>query len=345
MAAVRKARGKKAAKVAMGDVVCERLPLPWVHYPGHYGTMIAYSQYLDSEPFFCACAMPSISNYLALRKLSPVAANVDKRRMAPLATHYFPEFAAIRSMKPRFDLDRDLSFKDGLCHRCNQAMPSLRYCVDMYGTAFVQAYGWYVNQAFLRVGILREHMIVLDDACPPELLAKVGEFDSLRKEMQAGAPADPMERDRYFMQWRSSRRHAQAKRAITRFVEDEARQEFGFRKVGEGWISESILAALVQQIFSRASVLRHHRPDWLGGLELDIFLPDLRLAFEYQGQQHYKAVELWGGEEGLESLRARDRAKARLCRKLGVTLVTVSFREPLTEEHVRSRVPESLLAG
>lgn len=38
------------------------------------------------------------------------------------------------------------------------------------------------------------------------------------------------------------------------------------------------------------------RPDFLMGLELDIFVPRLRLAFEFQGDQHFVDTETTQGE-------------------------------------------------
>jgi hypothetical protein len=252
---------------------------------------------------------------------------------------YFPSFAAERSLKPGFVPSRDLTFVDGVCHRCNQAAPSLRYCVEMYGTAFVQGYGWYINQAFLKLGLLRWGLLALDGVCPSELLEKVAAFAAFQKRIEADAPSDPWARTQYLTRMKSDRTYAQAKRAITKFVENDSRQEFGFREVGEGWVSESILASIVQRIFREQTLLRHERPKWLRGLELDIFLPDLLLAFEYQGQQHHKAVAAWGGDKALAELQERDRLKARICADAQVTLIAVSYREPLTEEHVLSKVP------
>ncbi len=83
-------------------------------------------------------------------------------------------------------------------------------------------------------------------------------------------------------------------------------------------------------------------------MELDIYLPDLNLAFEYQGQQHFHPVEAWGGARALDLLRARDHLKAKICAKREVRLVLVDYTEPLTEEHIVIRVREiapEVLAG
>ena len=73
----------------------------------------------------------------------------------------------------------------------------------------------------------------------------------------------------------------------------------------------------------------------LGRLELDVYVPGAELAFEYQGQQHFYAIEAWGGEEALSKVQERDARKARLCAEHGVTLITVDYTEPLTETYIR----------
>jgi hypothetical protein len=131
---------------------------------------------------------------------------------------------------------------------------------------------------------------------------------------------------------------AQLEREVSNGVQNITRAEFGFRAVGEGWISETMLYQIVCRLFPGEQVLRHHRPEWLEGLELDVYLPDRRLAFEYQGQQHFHPIKAWGGEKALQALRERDARKAQICREAGVHLVTVDYTEPLTDSHIKERV-------
>ena len=45
-------------------------------------------------------------------------------------------------------------------------------------------------------------------------------------------------------------------------------------------------------------------------MELDAYVPDLKLAFEYQGEQHYKDIHTFG-QQGNQA--ARDDEKKELC--------------------------------
>lgn len=122
--------------------------------------------------------------------------------------------------------------------------------------------------------------------------------------------------------------------------EDVTNQNFRFNKDSKSSVGENILYQIVDRIFPDQLVMRHHRPAWLLKLELDIYLPALNLAFEYQGEQHFHAIEAWGGEEELEKIRERDARKVDICKRVGVKLITVSYTEPLTEDYIRRALVE-----
>ena len=67
--------------------------------------------------------------------------------------------------------------------------------------------------------------------------------------------------------------------------------------------------------------LYQYRPAWLGRQSLDIYIPSLRTAIEYQGIQHYHPVEFFGGEEALLARQELDLQKKRLCEENDVRLI------------------------
>ena len=66
------------------------------------------------------------------------------------------------------------------------------------------------------------------------------------------------------------------------------------------------------------------KPDWLQGLELDGFCKDLNLAFEYNGEQHYKKHRRFhkNKQDFLDQIK-RDRLKRKLCKNQGIKLITI----------------------
>ena len=55
-------------------------------------------------------------------------------------------------------------------------------------------------------------------------------------------------------------------------------------------------------------------------MELDVYLPQKLLAFEYQGQQHYFDVYSMGN---LWIQKERDKEKKKACTEKGITLIEI----------------------
>lgn len=83
---------------------------------------------------------------------------------------------------------------------------------------------------------------------------------------------------------------------------------------------------------------RHYRSDFLDGLELDIFMEDIKVGIEYQGIQHYEPVDHWGGEEGLKMPQKRDQKKKELCDEHDVGLVRIRHDQELTDALIERKV-------
>jgi hypothetical protein len=110
---------------------------------------------------------------------------------------------------------------------------------------------------------------------------------------------------------------------ITREAENMVRGRLGIPKVGEGWIAETQLYYEIKQAFPKLEVRQHATTDWLGRQHLDIFIPEERVALEYQGLQHDQPVEYFGGQDSFEKNKQRDDRKYRLCKRHGVKLIYV----------------------
>ena len=86
--------------------------------------------------------------------------------------------------------------------------------------------------------------------------------------------------------------------------------------------------------------LYQYRPDWLGRQSLDLYIPSLSTAIEYQGVQHYLPVEFFGGEEALSQRRDLDRVKKELCEANSVRLIEWPYSVDPTDKNVRKMLCE-----
>lgn len=125
------------------------------------------------------------------------------------------------------------------------------------------------------------------------------------------------------------------------FVDDmEARyrSEHGLPARGEGLVSQPSLVACVEAVLPGVTVVREARLPWLGRQRLDIYVPSLDLAIEYQGEQHFLPYPHLGGEEGLARRRELDERKRDACLRAGVRLIEWRYDEPISEVLVRARL-------
>lgn len=110
---------------------------------------------------------------------------------------------------------------------------------------------------------------------------------------------------------------------LLREAENNYRVLIGAKKVGEAWISETELYYRIKKRLPKYQVFQHGRPNWLGRQHLDIWIPELMVAVEYQGAQHDRPIDFFGGEEAFEKGKMRDALKRKKCEIAGVTLVEV----------------------
>ena len=316
-------RDNNEREVSLGAITYEDLPMPIVYYPEHYGAFFGFSEDIGEKIYFCECQRKAIENYIKLRERQPLDSYTGPKTY-PLGADYFPLTIAEISLKHKENPLKTFGFKENLCFRCNKKIPTMKYCHPMYGGLFKQKFGWYIKQEEFRLGIdpyqIRE-LNVLPEECTPEFYDYIqrlaylinhnngmeGEIDKLRREFQNA-------------------------------IENLVRKQVGYPMIGDAWVSETMLYHIIEEIYPNVEILRHYRPKWLEGLELDIYIPNKKLAFEYQGLQHFQAVEHWGGKEKLKIQKEHDERKKRICEEKGIYLICINYDEELTNDYIRKRI-------
>lgn len=309
--------------VSLGAVTIEKLPLPFVFYPGMYGTFFAFSEDIGEQIYFCECEREAITNYYRLKR--------KEGKFSEYKDYYgglgFPAICKEMSKDWNDNPERCIKYKEKICFRCNKLVPKKTYCHPMYGGKFKQHYGWFINQEYYKLGIdysIFGKINVLPEECTPEIYDLAIRINE-RIDTSENAYDDESQN---------------LKNELNKAIENIVRRQFGYREIGYAWVSETMLFNIVERLCPEEEIVRHFRPKWLEGLELDIYLPNRKIGIEYQGIQHFIAVEHWGGQKQLEKQKEHDARKKMICTELGVRLICVNYDEPLTEDHIAIRLKE-----
>lgn len=110
---------------------------------------------------------------------------------------------------------------------------------------------------------------------------------------------------------------------------------------------ERICRQVLQQIFNKS--FSKARPEFLKNpitglnLELDMWNPEMKLACEYNGCQHYKFVKFFHGTmDNFRNSQYRDYLKKDMCNKAGVRLLEVpdTVKNKDIEGYIRVKLSE-----
>lgn len=67
-------------------------------------------------------------------------------------------------------------------------------------------------------------------------------------------------------------------------------------------------------------------------LPFDFYLPDYNACIEYQGEQHYRAVEHFGGEDAFIIRKRNDKIKLKYCQQHKINLIIIPYNKNIEEE-------------
>ena len=99
------------------------------------------------------------------------------------------------------------------------------------------------------------------------------------------------------------------------------------------------LLQIVKQLFPNQRIELEYNVADRGALFLDIYLPRLDLAFEFDGEQHFKYIEHFHGDRmGFARAKKRDQEKDAVCIEKEITLIRVAYSEEMTKETVSKNV-------
>ena len=96
----------------------------------------------------------------------------------------------------------------------------------------------------------------------------------------------------------------------------------GCPKCNQSWMEREIC-----DLFEKNNIKyeQEKKFEWLKrdnyNLSLDFYLPDYNIAIECQGEQHFKPIDFYGGEERFKRVLENDLLKLKLCNEHSITLL------------------------
>ena len=66
-----------------------------------------------------------------------------------------------------------------------------------------------------------------------------------------------------------------------------------------------------------------------------------KIAFEYQGEQHFKPISFFGGKIAYNKRKKLDLKKERICKKLNIKLIKFNYYESISIEAVINKLKKN----
>lgn len=111
------------------------------------------------------------------------------------------------------------------------------------------------------------------------------------------------------------------------------------------WKSEFLVYQIVSKLYPNQTIYQYH-PFYLktdkGRLSYDIFITGFNIAIEYQGKQHFEAVEFFGGDDSFQDNQRRDKLKKELSDRRGIKLIYINYDEDISEKLIKEKIYKSL---
>lgn len=128
---------------------------------------------------------------------------------------------------------------------------------------------------------------------------------------------------------------------------EERQSKFQFRpKKPQRSKKEGIMQQELDKLMPDAEYIDNGYYSWMRSpkdapLQLDRYYPELKIAFEFNGRQHYEYNPyMHKNREAFEYLQRCDRKKRRECRRQGIHLITIKYTKTITKDYLIRRFQE-----
>ena len=98
------------------------------------------------------------------------------------------------------------------------------------------------------------------------------------------------------------------------------------------WENEKQMIKIIRELYPEHEVKTHDRTT-LDGLEIDCYIPELKLGFEYNGKQHYEHIEFFHKTiEEFEAQKNRDIEKLKRAESKGIKIIIIKYNEAVIKD-------------
>ncbi len=111
---------------------------------------------------------------------------------------------------------------------------------------------------------------------------------------------------------------------------------FAENRLNNIWKGEFQMYKLAKELYPDTQYQYHC--EWLGRQSLDVYIPSISVGIEYQGIQHYKPIEHFGGENAYLRRVELDNQKRQLCAVNNVKLLEWRYDAPLTKNGLSKEI-------
>lgn len=95
------------------------------------------------------------------------------------------------------------------------------------------------------------------------------------------------------------------------------------------FLGEEIIKNILTQNKIVFQTQYHFRGTKISRLSFDFFIPSRDILIEYNGAQHYKPIEKWGGEKRFEKQKFNDKRKEEFCKQHNLKLLIISYKDDI----------------
>lgn len=106
------------------------------------------------------------------------------------------------------------------------------------------------------------------------------------------------------------------------------------------WKSEELMYECVKKVFKNYEVIHQFNPYFLDKQSYDAYVCKKKIAFEYQGKQHFEPIKIFGGEKNFKENQERDKRKLELSKKNGVKLIYINYWEDISVELIKEKLKD-----